>query len=142
MSNEKRGYLEELANAQIGGNFVPSAEGLIVIFSIVDIDEEPVEVKKTYEGTSAGVKRQWKVIVHELKFHKEAYRGVLEDKKPTKVKYIDEFERESESLMELSRTATKALAQFILDEDIKSGDKIKYLRLGDSFDTEYKFKKA
>lgn len=141
MSDEKRGYLEELANAQVGGSYVPSAEGLIVIFSLVDIDEEPSEVKKTFEGKSAGIKRQWKVIVHELKFHKNAYREILEDKKPKKIEYIDDFVLERETILELSRTASKALAQFMLDEKIESGDQIKYLRLGDSFDTEYKFKK-
>ena len=142
MSDEKRAWLNELANAQVGGNFVPSAEGLIVIFSIVDVDAEPSEVKKTFEGKTAGTKRQWNVIVHELKFHKNAYREVLEDKKPTKVEYIDDFELGNESVMELSRTASKALAQFMLDKKIESGDKIKYLRLGDGFDTEYKFKLA
>jgi len=141
MSDEKRAWLEELANAQVGGNYVPSAEGLIVVFSLVDAYEEPIEVKKTFDGKAAGTKKQWKVIVHELKFHKNAYREVLEDKKPKKIEYIDDFVLESETTLELSRTASKALAQFMLDEKIDSGDKIKYLRLGDSFDTEYKFKK-
>ena len=141
MSDENEDWLEELANAQVGGNFVPSAEGLIVVFSLIDPSKKPAEVKKTFEGKSAGIKLQWAVIVHEIKFHKSAYREVLEDKKPKKVQYIDDFVTGEETILELSRTASKQLATFMIAEKITGEDEIKYLRLGDSFDTEYKFKK-
>ena len=144
MSEEKMPeWLEDLANLDVGGgNYVPSADGLIIVFSLVDHTEEPAEVKKTYEGKDVGVKKQWKIFVHKLEFHKDAYREILSDKKPKKLETIEKFPNDTEAILELSKTASKELAKFMIAEKITSKDVIRYLRLGDSFDTEYKFRKA
>jgi len=144
MSEEKvPEWLDDLANLDVGsGNFIPSAEGLIVIFTLVDHTEAPLEVKKTFDGKDAGVKKQWKVFLHGLEFHKDAYREILSDKKPDKLKKIEDFPKNIEAILELSKTASKELAKFMIAEKITSKDVVRYLRLGDSFDTEYKFRKA
>lgn len=140
MNDKNENYLEELSNIQVGGNSIPSASGLIVIFNLVDGSKRPGEGIEKYEGKS-NKKYYWEVYLHELKFHKDAYRVVLEDKKPEKLKYIEEFQVDRECILKLSPTATKQFSQFMLDEKITDLDNIKFLRLGEASDTEYKFKK-
>ena len=142
MSEEnKANWLEELAALDVGGNYVPSAEGLIVTFKLVDATEAPKEVQKTFEGKPAGIKKQWNVIVHGLSFNKKLYKELLADKNPKKLDIIENFVKGKETVLELSKTASKQLAIFMIDNKIVSKDLIKYLRTGDSFDTEYQFKK-
>jgi len=138
---ENENWLEELASESVGGRFIPSASGLVTIFKLVDPSEKPARVKKDYEGTKSQ-KDQWNVILHGLSFQKPAYKVVLEDNNPKKLEKIDACEKGKEYILELSRTASKALAQFMLDEKITSEDVIKYLRKGEGFDTEYFFKRA
>ena len=143
MSEEKKtNWLEDLAILDVGGNYVPSAEGLIVTFKLIDHTEEPNEVQKTFEGKPAGIKKQWKVTVHGLSFNKKLYKDLLADKNPDKLEMINDFQKGKETILELSKTASKQLAIFMLEKKITSNDLIKYLRTGDSFDTEYQFKKA
>lgn len=141
MSEEKEAnWLENLAILDVGGNYVPSAEGLIVTFKLLDHTEEPQKVAKTFEGKPAGHKFQWKVTVHGLSFNKKLYKDLLADKNPTKLEAINKYEKGKETILELSKTATKELAKFMLENDVTSTDLIKYLRTGDSFTTEYQFK--
>lgn len=142
MSEEKKtNWLEDLAVLDVGGNYVPSAEGLIVTFKLIDHTEEPKEVQKTFEGKPAGIKKQWQVIIHGLSFNKKLYKELLSDKNPKKLEAIENFQKGKSTVLELSKTASKQLAIFMLKEEITSDDLIKYLRTGDSFDTEYQFKK-
>ena len=138
---EKQNWLEELASSPVGGRYIPSASGLVTTFNLIDADKKPARVKKTFEGKKTE-KDQWEVILHKLSFRKKAYREVLEDNNPKKLEKIDAFEEGAECILELSKTASKELATFMLKEKINSDDLIKYLRMGEGFDTEYSFKKV
>jgi hypothetical protein len=135
-------WLDELSNLAVGGRFIPSAEGLVVSFQIIDLSERPTLVDKKYEGKEFQ-KYQWNVIFKGSKWHKDAYKEILEDKKDgeKKIKNIEALEEDAEYILELSKTATKQLSAFILEAEISEKDTIKFIRIGTSNDTEYKFKK-
>lgn len=139
---EKPAYLYELAKLDVGGNYVPSADGLIVTFKLVDPTKKYIEVEKSYEGRKS-IKHQWDVTVHGLSFNKKAYREILTDSEEgvKKLKRIDEFEKGNIAVLELSKTASKQLGLFMLENDITSKDLIKYLRTGTGNKTQYAFKK-
>lgn len=140
--SEENNYLIELSKLDVGGNYVPSADGLIVTFKLVDHTKKYTEVEKTYEGKK-NVKHQWAVVVHGISFNKKAYREILTDSEEgiKKLKRIDEFEKGNESVLELSRTASKQLGVFMLENKITSEHLIKYLRTGTGGKTQYAFKK-
>lgn len=136
-------WLDELSNLSVGGLFIPSAEGLVIIFKVIDLSKPPELVDKKYEGKEYQ-KYQWNVQLESVKWHKDAYKEILEDKEKgkEKIKQIDELEMDKEYILEISKTATKQMSQFIKENEITEKDSIKFLRLGTSNDTEYKFKKA
>jgi len=136
-------WLKELSNLAVGGMYIPSAEGLVITFRILNLSEKPELVTKKFESKEYQ-KYQWKVKLVSTKWHKTAYKEVLEDKEKgaDKIKQIDELEMDKEYIFEISKTATKQLSQFIIDNKITEDDNIKFIRLGTSNDTEYKFKKS
>ena len=137
-----KNWLDELSNLAVGGRFIPSADGLIINFQIIDLAVPPDLVNKKYEGKEFQ-KYQWNVMFKGTKWHKQAYKEILEDKEAgeKKIKNIEALEEDTEYILELSKTATKQLSQFIQDAKITEKDTIKFIRLGTSNDTEYKFKK-
>ena len=138
-----KNWLDELSNLAVGGRFIPSAEGLIINFQVIDLSVPPDLVDKKYEGKEFQ-KYQWNVMFKSKKWHKLAYKEILEDKKggEKKIENIDALEADTEYVLELSKTATKQLSQFIKENEITEEDTIKFIRIGTSNDTEYKFKKV
>lgn len=138
-----RDWIDKLSNMAVGGLYIPSAEGLVITFHVVDLDNEPELVNKKYEGNEYE-KYQWQVILESVKWHKPAYKEILEDKKDgdKKIQQIDALETGSQYILELSKTATKQLSAYIKEANITEKDSIKFMRLGTSNTTEYKIKKA
>jgi len=140
---ENENWLEEFANMSVGGRYLPSAEGLVYTFIVPDLKTKPKEIIKDYEGNKSK-KKQWNIVLKAWKWHKDAYKEILEDKKggEKKLNSIDALEVDAKYLLELSLTASKQLGAYILANKVTNTDEIKFIRLGSSYDTEYKFKKA
>jgi len=146
MSEEDKepNWLEDLSTLSVGGLSAPSAPGLVLTFNLDDLKNKPEEAMEKFKNTKHK-KFYWKIFLHNIAFYNDAFRQTLADgteKQKKKLKYIEEFEADRKVILKLSPTATKQLSKFILKEDIKEADVLKYYFKGQGRDTEFHFKKV
>jgi len=137
-------WLEDLSTLTVGGLSAPSAPGLVLTFNLADLDNKPEEALEKFENTKHK-KFYWKIFLHNIAFYNDAFRQTLADgteKQKKKLKYIEDFEANREVILKLSPTATKQLSKFILENEVKEADVLKYYFKGQGRDTEFHFKKV
>jgi len=138
MSNEKENWLDEFAEMDIGGQFLPIANGFKYFFTVF-LEEKPAKVQKEWQNKPAGHKFQWKIHYKKLDVQNQAYVDVLTVENQKKLERISNFEKNVDCILELSATATKEFSIFIKENKCTNKTIISMYRTGASNKTEYHF---
>ena len=129
--------LEELAKMSVGGNFLRFDNGWKFMFQIVDF--EPEEVEKEYQGKKAGKKFQWRILFKDIAVQNQKIVDYKQEINAEKYDKIVKQEFNIAYILELPRGASKLLAQFCLDNEVKASSILAFHRTGDKANTQYHF---
>lgn len=131
--------IEELAKIEVGGNFLRFDNGFEFNYQIVNF--EPEEVEKEYQGKKSSSKFQWKILLKDITIINKKITDYIQEVNPDKYEKILAQELNKSYILELPKTASKELAIFCLENQIKVSDQIKMTRTGDKTNTKYLFNK-
>ena len=129
--------LKELAQMNVGGNFLRFDNGWEFIFQVVNF--EPIEVDKEYQGKKAGTKFQWNILLKDIKINNKKIVDYKTEINPEKSELIISQELNNAYTLELPKGATKELAKFIIDNKVKKLTEISMVRKGEKANTTYHF---
>jgi len=131
--------LEEMSKMEVGSNFLRFDNGFEFTFQIVNF--EPEEVEKDYQGKKAGSKFQWKILLKAISIVNKKITDYIQETNKEKYEKILSQELNKNYLLELPKTASKELAIFCLENQIKISNSIKMSRTGEKSSTKYLFNK-
>jgi len=131
--------LEEVAKIKIGGNFLRFDNGFEFAFKLVNF--EPNEVEKEYQGKKSGTKFQWFILLQDIAIINKKIADYIQEINSEKYNKIVGQELNKEYILELPKTASKELAIFCLENQIKTSDRVFMTRTGEKSNTKYIFKK-
>lgn len=129
--------LRELAQMKVGGNYLRFDNGWEFIFQVVNF--EPIEVEKEYQGKKTGSKYQWNILLKDIKISNQKIVEYKQEINPEKSELIIAQELNKAYVLELPKSATKELAQFIIDNNVKKSTQISMIRTGEKQKTKYNF---
>ena len=129
--------LEEMAKKEVGGNFLRYDNGFEFTFQIVSFEIE--EMEKEYQGKKSGTKYQWRILLKNISIINNKIVDYIKEVNPEKYDKIVNQETNKTYVLELPKTASKDLAIFCLDNQIKISDQLKMTRTGEKAATKYLF---
>jgi len=129
--------LEEMAKMEVGGNFLRFDNGFEFTFQIANF--EPEKVDKEYQGKKAGEKFQWRILLKDITVINKKITEYLQEINKEKYDKIIKQDLNKAYLLELPKSASKELAVFCLENQIKLSDSIRMSRIGEKSNTKYLF---